>query len=71
MGIAVALALTTSTPSAAQESNSQTVCNFKENKIEAPISISSVDTTNRLKVMYSLETNEPILLQSYYTQRVI
>ena len=63
MGIAVALALTTSTPSAAQESNSQTtVCTPKENKTEAPISISSVDTTKpHFKgYVYSLETNEPI-----------
>lgn len=63
MGIAVALALTTSTPSAAQESNSQTtVCSPKENKTETPISISSVDTTKpHFKgYVYSLETNEPI-----------
>ena len=63
MGIAVALALTTSTPSAAQESNSQTtVCTPKENKTEAPVSISSVDTTKpHFKgYVYSLETNEPI-----------
>jgi hypothetical protein len=63
MGIAVALALTTSTPSAAQESNSQTtVCTPKENKTEASISISSVDTTKpHFKgYVYSLETNEPI-----------
>lgn len=63
MGIAVALALTTSTPSAAQESNSQTtVCSPKENKTETPIGISSVDTTKpHFKgYVYSLETNEPI-----------